>query len=198
MSENVLSLKVSVKGLENQLVREFEILDSSTLGELAALILVTFHAQELHDYEFIVKDTSCFSYKPEKIGFIDEEQLDGRSIPLDRIDWKVSKTIRFNYFGNSMTQFFVQCVGIKEHTNIPSECYPILHSGKGMGLYELNDNPERDLLLNRLERHSLPFEGSDESLQEALDWSGSEFDMNLENKDLLERVSKVENIYLNR
>ena len=137
-SNGILSAKrkyifrVKVKGLEKYITREIAIPKSMSLGDLGIAIILAFHGECSHLFQFTI-DKKRYVLDPSEAVFDEPEYVFDTYIK--DIHWNPKKKYNFTYDFGDNYEFSVQFVKEVEDTGD----YPIeVLKGKGYGIWEDN------------------------------------------------------------
>lgn len=132
----VLKLRVGIEGLEEKIWREIEVLEKSTVADLAYTILATFNSLAYHLYDLEYKGKTyhcgiCIEEAPDQANVINATITEISKMCLEKED-----TLKMTYDYGSTNTFNIKVLDIQELEKVQSENYPKVVAGAGLGMLD--------------------------------------------------------------
>lgn len=158
----VLKLRVGIEGLEEKIWREIEVVEKSTVADLAYTILATFNSLAYHLYDIEYKGKTydcgiCIEEAPDQANVVNATITKISSICLKKEDM-----LKMTYDYGSTNTFIITLLDIQELENAESQDYPKIVAGAGLGMlddmadFELKEIVEDIDKKGRSEHHFTP------------------------------------------
>lgn len=193
--EKVLLFKVSIDDLEEKIWRKIEILDDSTVADLAYAILASFDSLAYHLYEINHNGIvySCGEPNRDLLSFTDGEYKNATLVKLNDLDFN-DKNMFMDYDFGSTTTFRIEYLSSSSLME-SKENYPLVIEGQGKGMlddmsdFELKDIVDETDRLGKSEFYYTPGYDRDDY------FDYREYDIVKDNSKLKEIFSKIKNGY---
>lgn len=187
----VLKLRVGIEGLEEKIWREVEVLEKSTVADLAYTILATFNSLAYHLYDVEHKGKTydcgiCIEEAPDQANVINATITEISSMSLEKEDM-----LKMTYDYGSTNTFNIKVLDIQELEKVKSQDYPKIVAGEGLGMlddiadFELKEIVEDTDKKGESKHYFTP----GYELDKYYDYR--EFDLEANNLELKKRIEKI-------
>lgn len=193
----VLKLRVGIEGLEEKIWREIEVLEKSTVADLAYTILATFNSLAYHLYSVEYKGKTydcgiCMEDDPDFASLSDATITKISRMGLEKND---KFTMLYDFGANNT--FNITVVDIQELEKVKSSNYPKIVAGAGLGMLDDMTNSELKKIVEDTDKkgRSKHYFSPGYETNEYYDYR--EFDLEKNNLELKKNIEEIKFGYEN-